>query len=170
VTRFTVTVDPGNLKDLGPADHLLRTLAAELDLPADTFGCTHLIRDERPRVAVSLSAASDVLGAVREQLGDRGYEVTDGAPDGAGRAVLFPGADELTGTLTIAEILSRSAIDAVQVLGSPAPPPPETRLATQDHVRPQWQAGELVLKAMPAVGGVLVPFEFPSPTPCCADH
>lgn len=41
---------------------------------------------------------------------------------------------------------------------------------TRDHVRPQWQDGELVLTLMPAVGGVLVPFEVPDPTPCCADH
>ncbi|MEU7298253.1 hypothetical protein AB0A76_34535 [Streptomyces exfoliatus] len=30
--------------------------------------------------------------------------------------------------------------------------------------------GELVLAAMPAAGGVLVPFEMPDPTPSCADH
>ena len=42
--------------------------------------------------------------------------------------------------------------------------------ALQIHVHPQWQDGELVLTLMPAVGGVLVPFEVPDPTPCCADH
>ncbi|WP_307678107.1 hypothetical protein [Streptomyces sp. V4I2] len=43
-------------------------------------------------------------------------------------------------------------------------------MVTWDHVRPQWQQGELVLTAMAAVGGTLVPFEVPAPTPCCADH
>ncbi|WP_337191951.1 hypothetical protein [Streptomyces sp. HUCO-GS316] len=56
------------------------------------------------------------------------------------------------------------------VLGSPGRPGPDTRLVTGNHVRPQWQNGELVLAAMPAAGGTLVPFEVPYPTPCCADH
>ncbi|MFJ4620315.1 hypothetical protein [Streptomyces sp. NPDC088812] len=47
--------------------------------------------------------------------------------------------------------------------------PPDVRLVTRDHVRPQWHDGEPVLTAMP-VGGTLVPFEVPDPTPCCADH
>ncbi|MGC0429432.1 hypothetical protein RKD32_005787 [Streptomyces sp. SAI-195] len=56
------------------------------------------------------------------------------------------------------------------VLGTPDEPAPDTRLVTRDHVRPHWQDGRLVLAAMPAVGGTLVPFEDPDPTPCCADH
>ncbi|MFE9727753.1 hypothetical protein ACFYQ5_30350 [Streptomyces sp. NPDC005794] len=43
-------------------------------------------------------------------------------------------------------------------------------MVTREFVRPQWRDGELVLAAMPAVGGTLVPFEVPDPTPCCADH
>ena len=30
--------------------------------------------------------------------------------------------------------------------------------------------GTVTLVLRPAVGGVLVPFEQPNPTPCCADH
>ncbi|MDG9709293.1 hypothetical protein [Streptomyces sp. DH10] len=84
--------------------------------------------------------------------------------------MLYPGVTSLTGTLTVADVLARSAIDRVTVLGTPDPPGPGTPLTTRDHVRPQWQDGALVLTAMPAAGGTLVPFEVPDPTPCCADH
>ncbi|MFE6281620.1 hypothetical protein [Streptomyces sp. NPDC057877] len=169
-TPYALTVDAG-LRDLRAADHLLRTLAAELALPEGAFGCTHLIRGDRPRVAVSFTVASPALrDPAREWLTAKGYEVTDGVPDDTGRAVLYPGADALTGTLTVAELLSRSAIDRVTVLGAPGEPEGSARLVTRDHVRPQWQGGELVLIAQPAIGGTLVPFEVPEPTPCCADH
>ncbi|MFE7432716.1 hypothetical protein ACFYVW_22910 [Streptomyces tendae] len=156
---------------LRQADHLLRTLVAELALPGGVLGCTHLVRDGRPRIALSLAAeAEPVLRTARDRLTARGYEVRDGAWDETGRAVLYPGAAALTGTLTVAELLARSAIDRVTVLGTPHEPAPDTRLVTRDHVRPHWQGGRLVLAAMPAVGGTLVPFEDPDPTPCCADH
>ncbi|GGQ16067.1 hypothetical protein ACFFKE_14680 [Streptomyces mutabilis] len=159
---------------LRAADHLLQALAAELELPEGVFGCTHLVRDGRPRVALSLAAdaagTEPVLRAARDRLTEQGYEVSDGVPDAVGRAVLYPGAGALTGTLTLAELLARSAIDRVTVLGTPGEPAPDTLLVTRDHVRPQWQDGRLVLAAMPAAGGTLVPFEDPDPTPCCADH
>ncbi|MCT9005913.1 hypothetical protein [Streptomyces rhizosphaerihabitans] len=87
-----------------------------------------------------------------------------------GRAVLYPGADALTGVLTVARLLEVSAVEQVAVLGSPEGTDPERQLVTRDHVRPQWSEGRLVLAAMPAAGGTLVPFEVPDPTPCCADH
>ncbi|WP_395575044.1 hypothetical protein [Streptomyces sp. BK79] len=156
---------------LREADHLLQALAAELALPEDVYGCTHLVRDGRPRVALSLAAGAEpVLRTARDRLTAQGYAVRDGAWDAVGRAVRYPGADALTGTLTLAEVLARSAIDRVTVLGTPDEPAPDTPLVTRDHVRPQWQDGRLVLAAMPAVGGTLVPFEDPDPTPCCADH
>ncbi|CAL9634161.1 hypothetical protein [Streptomyces sp. enrichment culture] len=158
-------------RTLREADRLLRSLAAELALPEGVFGCTHLVRDGRPRVALSLAAEEEpVLRTARDRLASLGHTVGDGAPDAVGRAVLFPGAGTLTGTLTVAELLARSAIDRVTVLGTPQEPSPDTLLVTRDHVRPQWRHGRLVLAAMPAVGGTLVPFEDPAPTPCCADH
>ncbi|MGW0818416.1 hypothetical protein ACWD00_35345 [Streptomyces viridiviolaceus] len=157
---------------LREADHLLQDLAAGLGLPEDAFGCTHLVRDGgRPRVALSLGAGSAaVLATARTALAAQGYAVTDGVWDPRGRAVLYPGVTELTGTLTVAELLDRSAIARVRVLGTPGEPDPATRLVTREFVRPQWEDGELVLAAMPAAGGTLVPFEDPDPTPCCADH
>ncbi|MFD7402105.1 hypothetical protein ACFV7R_05405 [Streptomyces sp. NPDC059866] len=170
MTPYVLTVDAGT-QDLRAADHLLLTLAAELALPEGTFGCTHLVRGDRPRVALSFAVESqEVLGAACEWLTAKGYEVTDGAPDEAGRAVLYPGSEALTGTLTIAELLSGSAIDRVTVLGTGGEAASDTTVVTRDHIRPQWQNGELVLAVMPAAGGTLVPFEVPDPTPCCADH
>ncbi|MEE1764244.1 MULTISPECIES: hypothetical protein [unclassified Streptomyces] len=170
MTTHALTV-AAEVRDLRAADHLLHTLAAELDLPEGTFGCTHLIRGDRPRVALSLAVPSrPLLSTVQERLAARAHEVAPGTPDAMGRAVIYPGVTALTGTLTIADVLDRSAITRVNVLGSPARPAPDTPLMTQDHVRPHWHDGELVLTTMPAVGGTLVPFEVPEPTPCCADH
>ncbi|MFJ4471854.1 hypothetical protein ACIP2X_30825 [Streptomyces sp. NPDC089424] len=170
MTPYVLTVDAG-LKDLREADHLLQALAAGLDLPEGSFGCTHLVRDERPRVALSLAVESgEALLSARRQLTEAGYEVSEGAPDEVGRAVLYPGAAHLTGTVSVAELLSRSAIARVTVLGTTQPPSAQTAVVTRDHVRPQWLDGELVLAVQPAAGGTLTPFEVPDPTPCCADH
>ncbi|MFJ5712335.1 hypothetical protein [Streptomyces sp. NPDC093105] len=166
---LTIDADTGNL---AAADHLLHALAAELELPDVVFGCTHLVRDDRPRVVVSLALPSGPLvSTVEERLTAQGHQVTRGIPDTVGRAVLYPGSALLTGTLTVTDVLARSAIDRVTVLGTPHPPASHTRLVTNGHVRPRWTAdGALALTAMPAAGGVLVPFEVPDPTPCCADH
>lgn len=170
MTPYVLTVDSG-VRDLRTADRLLHTLANELALPEGAFGCTHLVRDDTPRAVVSLALPSEpLLRTAQERLTARGHQVSPGAPDAVGRAVLYPGVAELTGTLTVGDVLARSAIDRVTVLGSPSRPNPGARLVTWDHVRPQWQHGELVLTAMPAVDGTLAPFEVPSPTPCCADH
>ena len=171
MTPYALTVDAG-IEDLLDADRLLHRMAAELDLPEDMFGCTHLVRDDRPRVTVSLSlslSSRPLPDTLRERLAGYGA-VSPGLPDEVGRAVLYPGVSALTGTLTVAELLAGSAIARVTVLGTPEPPGPDTRVVTRDHVRPQWQRDELVLAATPALGGTLVPFEVPDPTPCCADH
>ncbi|MDG9717791.1 hypothetical protein [Streptomyces sp. DH24] len=170
MTPHALTLDTG-ARELRAADRLLHALAAGPALPEDVFGCTHLVRGDRPRVAVSLTFASEpLLRTARERLTADGHRVTAGVPDPYGRAVLYPGAAALTGTLTVAELLGRSAIDRVARLGSPDAPPPDALVATRDHVRPQWRNGELVLTVMPASRGVHVPIEVPDPTPCCADH
>lgn len=170
MTPYDLTVDT-DIQDLRTADHLLHALAAELALPEGVFGCTHLVRGDRPRVTLSLTLPTEpLLRTAQERLTAQGHEVSPGSPDTVGRAVIYPGVSSLTGTLTIADVLTHSAIDRVTVLGTPVRPDPDTRLTTGNHVRPQWQTGELVLTAMPAVGGTLVPFEVPDPTPCCGDH
>ncbi|MFF1451407.1 hypothetical protein ACFVYF_25205 [Streptomyces sp. NPDC058274] len=170
MSSHVIGLDAGT-SSLREADHLLVTLAAELALPEGVFGCTHLVRGDRPRVALSFTLPSEAtLNAAREGLMALGYEATDGAPDAVGRAVLYPGVPSLTGTVTVGQLLADSAIDRVTVLGAPGVPAADLPLITRDHVRPVWQGPELVLAAVPAARGTLVPFEVPDPTPCCADH
>jgi hypothetical protein len=91
------------------------------------------------------------------------------APREGARAVRYPGVDALTGSLTVAEVVTRSAIDRVEMLGS-GPADPSLVLDTDDFVRPIWRDGSLVLTVMPATDGHVVPFETRNPTPCCAAH
>ncbi len=87
----------------------------------------------------------------------------------SGRVVVFPGSVGLVGTLSVGHVITASAIDRVQILtGHEAEH--TTALATRDFLRPRWDAGYLVLHVQPAAGATLVPFETPTPTPCCADH
>ncbi|MFI0962697.1 hypothetical protein ACH4S8_15030 [Streptomyces sp. NPDC021080] len=228
---YVVGVDTGHTGALREADHLLRSLAAELGLPADALGCTHHVRDgRRPHTALSFALPSErAARAAWQRLTEHasgtsgtgtgidpgagagagaGEDGAEGEGDGAGagpgvllgvalgddrhgpgelaagaaraaaehgaraggRAVLYPGAAAVTGVLTVARLLQVSAVDRVAVLGSPEAAPPEAELVTRGHVRPEWREGRLVLTAMPAAGGTLVPFEVPDPTPCCADH
>ncbi len=86
-----------------------------------------------------------------------------------GRAVIFPGSATLTGLVSVAELLDTSAIDRVRVLAG-GEVNPATVINTRGFLRPRWSDGELILDTQPASGGTLVPFETPSPTPCCAAH
>jgi hypothetical protein len=86
-----------------------------------------------------------------------------------GRAVVFPGVDTLVGTVSVEHILTRTAIDRLVALDG-ATLEPSTRLVTRDFVRPRWTAGELVLHVQRAARDTVVPFEVPTPTPCCAEH
>ncbi|MFD0635146.1 hypothetical protein ACFQ9X_29995 [Catenulispora yoronensis] len=86
-----------------------------------------------------------------------------------GRLVRFPGVGSLTGTVTVREVLERSAVTEVSVLMGAAAAP-DTEVLTRDHVRPEWRDGAVVLVVQPAVGGRVAPFEVPNPTPCCGDH
>ncbi|MFC4049761.1 hypothetical protein ACFOY4_08725 [Actinomadura syzygii] len=177
-------VDTGT-RTLLEAEHLIRDLVTALGLQDGATACTHFIRDGHPHVAVSLDVPADAdLGALPDDAGvsfDSRRGPSDLAGSAAvaagehaarrsGRAVLFPGAERLTGTLTVGDVLELSAIERIRVLATPEPPASETVLDTRGHVRPEWADGVLVLAAMPAAGGVLVPFEVPNPTPCCADH
>ncbi|MFD1117072.1 hypothetical protein [Sphaerisporangium aureirubrum] len=180
-------LDTGS-RTLTEAEHLLHDLVKGLGLPAGTVACTHFVRTAEgpPHVACSVTVpdAPDpaaLPGGAGTALG--GHRSGPAAlPEGAaraaaahtagtgGRLVLFPGRDELTGTLGVADVVARSGIDRVVVLAQTEDPAPGTPLVTNDHVRPQWRDGEVVLFAMPAAGGRLMPAEVPDPTPCCADH
>jgi hypothetical protein len=178
-----IGVDAGTAT-LREADHLIRDLTTTLALPPGTVACTHLIRtDTRRGTAVSLAlpdgeSAKEAWRRLTEMgapLGDREAAALAAAEHTArrsGRAVLFPGAELLTGTIPLSDLLELTAIDRVIVVGatSGATPDPVTPVQTQDHIRPEWRDGQLVLALVPAAGNTLAPFEVPNPTPCCADH
>jgi hypothetical protein len=147
-------------RDTVAAEHWLSGLSAAPDL-----ACTHLVHGPRPRVVVTLAGADPAhlpdTGSV-----DAERAVADHAAGRAGRAVIYPGVGDLVGVLTVAELIDRSAIEWVKVLGGP-PAEDGTLLDTRDFVRPQWMDGRLTLVATPAPGGRIAPFEVPNPTPCC---
>jgi hypothetical protein len=97
-------------------------------------------------------------------------EVSFTDPPNGARAVVFPGSDNLVGVLTVAEVVERSAIDRVILLGGGIEAAPALEVDTRGFVRPQWIGGVLTLVVQPSSGGRLTPFESPNPTPCCADH
>ncbi|MBD0734254.1 hypothetical protein [Streptomyces sp. CBMA29] len=126
-----------------------------------------------------LDGAGAALGADAHGPAEEAHSATAAAAEhtrrSGGRAVLYPGAEGLTGTVTVADLLARTAIDQVVLVGAPPAtdgggPDPHIAVRTRDHVRPQWRDGRLVLALTPAPGGTLAPFEVPNPTPCCADH
>ncbi|MEU0971286.1 hypothetical protein ABZ357_39955 [Streptomyces sp. NPDC005917] len=185
-----IGVDAGTAT-LREADHLIHELLGRLALTEGVFACSHLHRtDERRGTAVSLAVPDpdmvwqELLEGLPEGtglvLGDRAHGPGDavdtarraaGAPPASGRAVVYPGVEHLTGTVTAAAVLDHSAIERLVVLGAPAAElPPATQVLTQGHVRPEWRDGVLTLVLVPAAGGLLAPFEVPNPTPCCADH
>ena len=146
-------------RGLAEADHWIQALT-----PAPALACTHLVRSPFPHVAISLSSGGPVDMPVRLRPA-----AALAAAATTGRAVLFPGAERLTGVLPVGEVLALSAIDRIEVLGGGVAEP-DTLLDTGGFVRPEWRSRELVLVAAPAAGGRLVPFECRHPTPCCAAH
>jgi hypothetical protein len=176
-------VDAGS-RSLREADHLAHDLVRRLGLPAGSLACTHLVRTGTPHVAVSFATPDPVSLAELAGFGIATADRIRGPAEWArgaaqaralladragGRAVWFPGSAELTGEVTVADLLARTAIDRVDVLaGGPAAATDLVR--TRDHVRPEWRDGALVLVTTPVAAGVLAPFEVPNPTPCCADH
>ncbi|MCU7724293.1 hypothetical protein ODJ79_11255 [Actinoplanes sp. KI2] len=147
------------------AEHWLTSLV-ESPVPG-LVACTHLVHGPAPRVVVTIAGASPAVSPSGSEAATAA--VADHLAGRAGRAVLFPGVRELTGTLPVATLLAVSAIDEVVVLGGP-PHGPDTLIDTRDFVRPQYRDGRLVLMATPAPGGLIAPFEVPNPTPCCANH
>ncbi len=102
---------------------------------------------------------ADVAGAVNALVARRDQT--------GGRAILFPGQDDLRGVLPIRDMLARSAITAVDSLGIPVDP--DTLVVTRDFVRPVYRDGRLVLALRPRADAMGC-FEQPDPTPCCAMH
>jgi hypothetical protein len=156
--------------DLGHRD----TVAAEHWLAAVPGGpgliaCTHFVPGPRARVVITLAGIDLTVFPPPEESQAARAAMKNHLDGHSGRAVLFPGVRDLTGTMQVADLLAASAIDDVRVIGGP-PATPSDLLDTRDFVRPQWENGRLVLIATPAPGGHIAPFEVPNPTPCCANH
>ena len=150
-------------------------LAALLPVPG-LVACTHLVHGQHARVVLTLAAPVPLDVAALPPAAQHPTVPPDGAALAAaqahatgvaGRAVLFPGVERLTGVLPVAELLAHSAIERVLVLGGTPVPEPTALVDTRDFVRPQWMDGVLTLVATPAPGGRIAPFEVPHPTPCC---
>ncbi|MFF7211405.1 hypothetical protein ACFZAU_12820 [Streptomyces sp. NPDC008238] len=162
--------DPHTALSLATADPAVAKAAWHLLTEAEGTGADGTGAGEATAgLGVFLAGRSHGPAALAEAAAGAAAEA---AARTAGRAVVYPGVDGLTGTVTVAELLDRTPITRLVVLGSPADerPAPSAEILTSGHVRPEWRAGELVLPLVPAVGGRLAPFEVPNPTPCCADH
>jgi hypothetical protein len=143
------------------AEHALRETAARLGLRVRTACTQFRTGPSRVVVLADLDAPPPP-------------ELTAGIVTGqdavlTGRAFVFAGSEALTGVLRVADLLARSAVGDVVMMGA-VPVAPDAELDTQDFVRPQFRDGRLVLLARPGAEGRIVPFEQPNPTPCCADH
>lgn len=157
------------------AERWLSENSAVLGAPprgAGLVACTHLVHGPHPRVAVSLerwAALPDPLPRSVDSAVETRIAAAHAGRRG-GRAVIYPGAEALTGVLPLRDLLTLSAIERVRVLGGDAEPIGSTLVDTRDFVRPEWMSGVLTLVLTPAPAGMLAPFEVPNPTPCCADH
>lgn len=189
MTRVVLAVD-SPLTSLAGAEHALLGLGRQVTLPADAFLCTHMVRDDQPHYAFSLTSYDeDAVDVVRATFDDwpsavsrddrpsasSGYTpglhlaTTQALAANGGRCVRFPGQDRVVGTPTVAEVLAQSAIQRLEVLGG-QPANASDVLHSRDFVRPLWRAGALVLPVLPSGPGAVAPFEVPDPTPCCGEH
>ncbi|GAA1265065.1 hypothetical protein Psi02_63410 [Planotetraspora silvatica] len=182
-TPMILGIDSGS-RTVTEAEHLLHTVVEVLGLPSDVVGCTHFVSAGMPHVACSVTVPTSVdLALLPEGVSaSLGESRTGSNPDGAalaaaahasrasGRIVMFPGRDDLVGTVTVGELVERSAVAKVRVLAQSEPADDALAVATNDFVRPVWEDGVMTLLTMPASGGTLMPAEVPNPTPCCGDH
>ncbi|MGY1685049.1 hypothetical protein ACI8AK_05620 [Geodermatophilus sp. SYSU D00867] len=86
----------------------------------------------------------------------------------SGRLVRFPGQEDLPGRLPLAELTTRSSVQAVDLVG--VADDPGLVLRTRGHVRPEYRDGVLVLPVAASGDGEVVPFESPRQRDCCSDH
>ena len=173
----TIALDEG-WTTTAQAEHGTRERVSGLGLRT-VLACTHFRpagAGRPPRVAVTAQLAEPgddpVLGPVttrRSRDEDLDRLLAAHAAGRSGRAFVFPGMTALERIVTVAVLLSESAVDEVVSLGGGRARASD-RIDTQNHLRPEFSAGRLVLRTRPSVGGDLVPFEQPHPTPCCASH
>ena len=155
----------------GEAEHATLGLIGP-SLTPDLVMATHFV-DGTVVVTTQADGPVEVWGSVPDEgldpaalaeLGDRHTARR------SGRVFHFPGVDELVGRMTVGELVARSAVDDVVMLGHREPLDADAVVDTQGFVRPCFADGRVVLDVRPAADGLAVPFEQPHPTPCCADH
>lgn len=170
----TVVLD-GGWSTTSQAEHALHESAARLGFRPRT-ACTEF-RTDPARVVVLVELddpppAGLITESVTESGGPApvaGSVAGTGSAVTTGRAFVFAGSPTLTGVLRVHDLLYRSAIDDVLLIGG-TQVGPGVEVDTQDFVRPVFRDGRLVLLTRPGAGARVVPFEQPHPTPCCADH
>ncbi|MFC3689012.1 hypothetical protein [Aquipuribacter hungaricus] len=121
-------------------------------------------------VVASAPLLSDVVshGEDTASLTGAWVALAAAATETSGRLVHFDGAEVLVGRLTVADVLARSAVDQVVVVGG-LPHDGDTVVDTRGFVRPRVAAGRVTLLVQPAAGGTVVPFEREHPHRCCED-
>ena len=88
-----------------------------------------------------------------------------------GRAVRFPGSAAVSGRVSVGQLLTATAIDAVVGVGVPVGEGDVVDTGS-GFLRPQLSGGRLTLLVEPAVGGVLKPVEVEDAArhQCCGGH
>ena len=178
--------------DLVPDAHLLA--AVDEALAGSGAGaelvCTHVDRSgPAPRVGVSLRLTGEpaVPAATRSALARAlgGPVVAEGTDDAeevtgpartalleagaaaAGRVVRFPGQAEVSGRITVADLIAGTAIEqvvgiAVEVAGTDV-----VDTGPNGYLRPTFSGGQLTLLVERAAGGGIQPFEGENQHVCC---
>ncbi len=150
-----------------PPAHVVLTL----EVAADADSVWPLLRAAVAAVGLAdpaLVLGPHVAGPVAHHAHARAA-VTAHQARASGRVVIAPGLSGLPERLPVAHFVAGGAVDRVDVLAG-GEAAPEAVLVPRGFVRPRWSQGVAVLHVQPGAGGVLVPFEVPDPTPCCADH
>ncbi len=136
--------------------------------PSATTAGTHFSSTSTVLVTVEVDGAVQVLGDAGEQDVDRVRALHTSRT--GGRLFVFAGHAGLRGVMSVGELVAGSAVEDVVMIGARERVPDEQLVDTQSFVRPQLVDGVVRLVVRPAADGLVVPFEQPNPTPCCADH
>ncbi|WP_295695129.1 hypothetical protein [Lapillicoccus sp.] len=131
---------------------------------------THFSSSSRAVLVTVLLAGGEVVVLGSRDPVDSAHVRRLHADREGGRLFQFSGSALLEGVMTVGRLVERSAIEDVTMIGHREPAPRHTEIDTQAFVRPHLAGGRVQLVVRPAADGRVVPFEQPSPTPCCADH
>jgi hypothetical protein len=168
---FAAEVDPR-----GPLDHHVLAAVAAAGVDAD-YVAIHMLGPLTPGAPAGWGVSVRSRGPLRSEPRSRLLEALGGRADvtvaalsasaRAGRCVRFPGQHVVTGQVTVADLLGRTAID--RVAGSGTAVAYDDVVETSGYLRPCFEAGRLTLRVSPSIGGILVPAEAATRYECCAE-